>query len=109
MKPQDIVLVKFPFSNQSQAKLRPALILSTKGLAGDIIILAITTQKIGKNLHETLLTNNDLTKGTLPKTSFIRTLKIATIERDIIQKTIGQISHKKWTEVQEKLKKILFS
>lgn len=108
MKSQDIVLVSFPFSDQSQIKLRPAIILSTKGIAGDCIILAITTQKLSNIKHEVEINNTNLTKGKLPQKSFIRLAKIATIERKLIKQKVARLNDQKWNEVQKKLQKVLF-
>jgi mRNA interferase MazF len=46
-EPGDIVLVRFPFTDFSSTKKRPALVLSTPGLTarqGDVVVLALTSQ-----------------------------------------------------------------
>jgi len=43
----DVVLVPFPFSNQTDAKKRPAVIISSdayNNISSDIVIMAITSQ-----------------------------------------------------------------
>ena len=50
----------------------------------------------------------DLTIGKIPKTSFIRCSKITTIEKNMAIKKVAQISNKKWKEIQEKTKNLLF-
>ena len=45
----DIVVVPFPFSDLTQAKRRPALVITT--LKGDDIILCQITSQMVKSLH----------------------------------------------------------
>ena len=43
----DIVLVPFPFTNQSQTKKRPAVVISSKAYNSerpDLVIMAVTSQ-----------------------------------------------------------------
>jgi len=45
--PGDIVLMRFPFSDLSTSKQRPALVLSSRRFAarqGDVVVLAMTSQ-----------------------------------------------------------------
>ena len=46
-KPGDVVLVRFPFTDLSSAKKRPALVLSVPAFTarqGDVVVLAMTSQ-----------------------------------------------------------------
>ena len=46
-KPGDIVLVRFPFTDLSAAKQRPALVISPDAYAvrhGDVVVLALTSR-----------------------------------------------------------------
>jgi mRNA interferase MazF len=47
MKKGDIVLVPFPFTDLSQTKLRPAVVLYTEPTNNDVTLCFITSQGIG--------------------------------------------------------------
>lgn len=102
MKKGDIVLVSFPFTDFSAAKIRPALVLSV--CSHDVIIAFISTQ-----LHRREETDVDLlpTKGNrLKKISIVRLTKLATVEKKIILGLLGVVSEHKINEVNDNLKKI---
>ena len=72
----DIVIVPFPFSDLSNFKKRPALVIST--LQGDDLILCqITSQNI-LDEYAIPLSNEDLTSGSLKRKSNIRPNRIFT-------------------------------
>ncbi len=102
----NIVLVSFPFSNLSSLKTRPALVVSNGYFHGqDTILCAITSQTSKRN--EVSLANDDLVKGRLPVTSYVRVGKIMTIAKSLIKKIVAKISAEKMKEVAEALAKIL--
>ena len=85
----DIVFVRFPFSDLSQYKLRPALVLA-KMEREDCILCQITS----KNYHNEktiMLQQNCFVSGSLIKTSFIKPAKLFTANRSIIEKNIAHI------------------
>jgi mRNA interferase MazF len=58
-----VVLVSFPFSDLSQAKLRPAVMLATVG-RGDWILCQVTSNPYGDSLAVTL-TDDSFDVGSL--------------------------------------------
>ena len=101
-----IVLVPFPFTDLTSAKLRPALVI----YEGDVILVFISS-KIPSELSEAdiLITKNHSgfkTAG-LKVDSVIRLDKIATVLKDLILGEIGEINKELRKEVNLKLKKIL--
>ena len=88
-KPLDIILVKFSFTNQSQRKRRPAVIISSvsyNNAGKDVIALAITSQPQG---NDSLIVH--WIKTGLNKPSWIKPL-IATFENSIIIKKLGELT-----------------
>ena len=89
----DVVLVPFPFSNQTDAKKRPAVIISSdayNNISSDIVIMAITSQTektIG--IGECLI--HDWRDAGLLKPSAIKPA-ISTIEQTLVLKKLGKIS-----------------
>jgi mRNA interferase MazF len=58
----DVVVVPFPFSDLTQAKRRPALVIST--LEGDDVILCQITSQYIKDNYAVWLTDDDFQTGT---------------------------------------------
>ena len=96
-----IVLLRFPFADGINYKRRPALLL--KDLEdGDIIICRITS-KIYKSKYDIFL--DDWLKFGLKLPSVIRTHKLATLEKDMIETVMGKIDK----DVMNKVKMLYIS
>ncbi len=101
----DVVIVPFPFSDLSQAKRRPALVVSK--LAGDDLILCqITSQAISDN-YAIAVTNVDFASGGLNLNSNIRPNRLFTADTGIIIYKAGQLKAEKLKEVINKIIEIL--
>ena len=101
----DIVVAYFPFSDLSDAKKRPALVLA--GLRGnDVILCQITSQTVRDN-DAVMLEQADFVAGGLRQTSNIRPNRLFTAEESIILYRAGTISAQKLAEVQQQLIAIL--
>ena len=93
----DIVVVPFPFSNLTQSKRRPALVIANLH-GNDIILCQITSQNVS-DTYSISLTDNDLQAGSLKKASNIRPNRIFTADNRIILYKIGGIKKTKMEEV----------
>lgn len=101
----DVVVVPFPFSDLTQAKRRPALVLAV--LEGDDLILCqITSQQI-KDRYAITLNVPDFKTGTLKQKSNIRPNRIFTVDRHIILYKAGHLRPEKIEEVINQVEKIL--
>ena len=85
----DIVFVLFPFSDLSQQKLRPALVLADVK-RGDYILCQITSQPY-HDQRVIQLGQNSFTRGQLIKTSYIRPAKLFTANISIIAKVVAHL------------------
>lgn len=89
----DVVLVPFPFTDQSGAKKRPAVIASSSGYnAGrrDLIIMAITSQvRTPLGFGEALVA--DWQAAGLIKPSVLKPV-VTTIEQGLVVRTLGALS-----------------
>ena len=88
----EVVLIPVPFTDLSATKKRPVLIISNdkyNTADQDIIVAAVTSNLIQKGVS---LTNDDLTQGTLPKPSIIRSDKVYTLNQRIVVKKIGRVA-----------------
>ena len=102
----DVVVIPFPFSDLSDLKKRPALIVAD--LKGDDVVLCQITTAIRIDSYAISLTNEDFEEGSLPANeSFIRTNKIFTADISLILYKRGSLKSKKIHEVEQKLIEML--
>lgn len=103
----DVVVVPWTFSDLTEAKRRPALVIAN--LTGeDVILCQITSQKI-RDHYAIILLNSDFQEGGLNQTSNIRPNRLFTADRRIILYKAGQIKSEKLDEVIIKIVEILQS
>ncbi len=82
-----IVLIPFPFSDLSQAKLRPALVLADAG-RNDWILCQITSNPYS-DVRAVILKDDDFERGSLELTSFARPGKLFTGSSRLIVAEVG--------------------
>jgi mRNA interferase MazF len=104
----DVVLLPFPFSNQSAAKRRPAVVISSddhNSFAPDVIVSAITSRVEGlASLGENLLV--DWQTAGLIKPSALKAA-ISSIEQRMIIKKLGRLSLRDLKVLDEGLRELL--
>ena len=88
----DLLLVPFPFTDLSAAKRRPVLALTAADRFGDFIALPVTSRP--QIDHSIALTAADLTEGSLPAASWIRTNRIVTLNSSLVVKSVGRVSER---------------
>ena len=104
----DVILVPFPFSDQTTTKKRPAVIISSdtyNNISQDIFIMAITSQirnPIG--IGEFLI--GDWQSAGLLKSSAVKSA-ISTIEQRLVMKILGRFSPKDLSPLEKALKELL--
>ncbi|MEY2857092.1 MAG: hypothetical protein RLZZ74_1404 [Cyanobacteriota bacterium] len=101
----DVVIVPFPFSDLSQAKRRPALVVAK--LTGDDLILCQITSQLMSDNYAVALENEDFSSGGLNKNSNIRPNRLFTADQRIILYRAGQLKTEKLEEVVNKIIEIL--
>ena len=85
-----LVVLPFPFSDLSSVKRRPVLLLTVPDSLGDFLAMAVTSQ--AGHPESLALNQPDMRAGTLPKSSWIRTDKVVSLNRALVAKEIGQVS-----------------
>lgn len=93
----DIVVTKFPFSDLSNTKRRPALVLAEAEF-GDLILCQITSKTYSSQIAVPLGTNH-FSSGGLPISSYVRPDKLFTAGTSIIEDTAGKLHRTKLDEV----------
>ena len=101
----DVVVVPFPFSDLTQSKRRPALVLAE--LEGDDRILCQITSHRVKDTYAVELGHNDFEDGGLRQMSNIRPNRIFTADTHIIFYRAGHVKSEKLHEVIDKILEIL--
>jgi mRNA interferase MazF len=84
-----VVLVRFPFSDLSKTKLRPAVVLADVG-RNDRILCQVTSKPYG-DAGAIKLEGADFAKGSLRVTSYARPGKLFTANRDLIASEVGAL------------------
>lgn len=101
----DVVVVPFPFSDLSQSKRRPALVIAS--LEADDIILCQITSKLIRDDFAIVLNDKDFETGGLIKTSNVRPNRIFTADTHIVLYRIGHLKQNKLNQIIEKVMEII--
>lgn len=104
----DVVLVPFPFTDQSTAKQRPGVIVSSSAYhraRRDLILMAITSQVRGSGAFGEVIVQ-DWQAAKLLKPSAIKPV-IATLEQALVIKTLGRLSSRDQQMLKEAMTKIV--
>ena len=103
----EVVAVNFPFSDFSEQKRRPALVLASL-LGDDVILCQITTvsRSDGYSIH---LSELDFAQGRLRQESFIRPNHIFTADSKILERSVGRVNLAKMQEVLDAVVRIIQS
>jgi len=100
-----VIVLNFPFSDLSQTKRRPALVLAA--LRGDDLILCQITSQALEDDYSIRLDASDFVSGRLIQSSRIRPNRLFTADSGIVLYPAGRISAGKLKEATDKLASIL--
>lgn len=106
---RDLLIVPFPFSDQSGRKVRPVVVLSNNQFNGnseDVVVLGVTSN-VKREKYAVGLTNKDLESGNLITACMIKVENILRLEKGLVVKKIGKISEKKLKEIHSVLDTII--
>ena len=104
----DIVLVPFPFTDQTTTKKRPAIVVSSNAYnqnRPDIVIMAVTSQIHGSGYFGDIRIQ-DWKQAGLLKQSVIKPI-LTTVEKGLVIKKLGSIEDNDRTALSEGLQIIL--
>ena len=104
----DVVLVPFPFTDQTATKKRPAVVVSSDAYnksKRDVLLMAITSQLSGyARFGEVVLA--DWKAAGLLKASTIKPI-LTTIEKSLIIRTLGKLTEPDLSALKDALKIVL--
>lgn len=103
----DIVIVPFPFTDQTDSKPRPALVISNSKVnqTRDIILAQITSTL--RNDEFSITIEDALVTKSLRKDCEIRCNKIFTAEKSLVTGKISSIKAERYTEIYGKIVSLL--
>ena len=91
------MLVHFPFSDLSQTKLRPSVILADGG-RNDWVLCQNTSKSYGDS-RAVILTTDDFGTGSLHSVSYVRPGKLFSANRELIQREVAKLKDESLTRV----------
>lgn len=92
-----VILVRFPFSDLSQTKLRPAVVLADAG-RGDLILCQVTSKPYG-DIRAIKLEDSSFSTGSLRVLSYARPGKLFTANRDLILSEVATLQSQSLKQV----------
>ena len=101
----DVVVLPFPFSDLSEAKRRPAMVLAEAD-ATAVILCQITSQTV-RDSDAIGVETADFQSGSLRKPSNVRPNRVFTADSRIVLYRAGRLDDAKTTQVVDKLVEIL--
>jgi len=106
---RDLLLIPFPFSDQSGKKVRPVVVISNNEFnrtSEDILIVGVTSN-ISKDRYTILLSQNSLEEGILNDPCCIKAENLLKIDKKLVLKKIGKINTATLEQVVQILESIL--
>jgi mRNA interferase MazF len=98
-RPGELVLLAFPFTGGTAMKRRPALVLLDAG-DEDIIVARVTSQPV---LSQFDVTIEDWRGACLLLPSIVRLHKLATLEKRLVERRLGELASDDWARVRSTL------
>jgi mRNA interferase MazF len=92
-------MVRFPFSDLTASKLRPAVVLADAG-RGDWILCQITSKSYG-DPRAIQLTGADFASGSLQLASYVRPGKLFTAHASLVAGEVGRLRTEKSSAIRD--------
>ena len=93
----DVVLTPLPFTDLSEIKVRPAVIVADVGTQ-DWVLCQITSKAPARDRH-VLIAPTDMRTGRLRRRSWVRPDRLYTLNESVFRRTIGRLSAAKHAEI----------
>ncbi|MFA6268853.1 MAG: type II toxin-antitoxin system PemK/MazF family toxin [archaeon] len=102
----DIVIFPFPYTDLSNTKMRPCLVLSNE-MKEDILLCQITSKNSAKDDFAVELKKSETDSGSLMIDSYIRTNMLFTANKQQIVRVACKLRKQKYVEVVNKIIKLV--
>jgi mRNA interferase MazF len=100
-----VVIVRFPFSDLTVSKLRPAIVVADAG-RGDWILCQVTSQPYGDPGAVTL-DSSDFERGALRVTSYARPGKLFTAHASLVAGRVADLRPGKFRNIREAIVRMI--
>jgi mRNA interferase MazF len=104
-KQRDIILIPFPYTDLTETKQRPAIIVSNNNYndtLDDVVVCAVTS-KFQRDEFCIELLDKDLDYGNLPEVSFVKAHKLLTIHKSKIIKKYSRVKEDYFSTIQDRI------
>ena len=98
----EIVLIAFPFADTSEARRRPALVLIDTG-DEDIVVARVTSQPLRTSFDVRIM---EWQEAGLLLRSVVRLDKLATLDKRLVDRTLGTLVPNDWERVKAALQRL---
>ena len=98
-------MAPFPYTDLSQAIIRPALVLASAGM-DDWIICQITSSPQAR-IRDIAINASDMQSGRLAPGSHVRPERLITMSGSIFRRTVGRVTDAKQAEVRDAVRALL--
>jgi len=111
MKAGDVALVRFPFTDLAATKKRPALVLAVTSRSARyrLITIAMITSQVESLALEGDVTLSDWSRAGLLHPSLLRLAKVATLDGELVERTIGRLSPADRTSARDAFRRVFAS
>lgn len=108
-KKGDIVLVNFPFTDLSQTKLRPAILLSANEPLNEFTLCFVSSQNINKLTPEEFAihqTDPEFPLTGLKTASKIRVSRLITLQQQLLVRRLGSLGAQQMLQLNALMRKV---
>lgn len=106
---QDIVWIRFPFSDLQDSEFHPVLVLSNNSYNKnnhDIFVCPVTSRLEVKEFS-VLIDSSNLSRGKMPLKSRIRADKVSSVEKSMVEKSFAKLDDKTYDAVVDEINKLI--
>jgi mRNA interferase MazF len=100
-----VVLIPFPFSDLSNSKLRPAVVIAE--VDHDDWILCQVTSQTYSDPQAIKISDDSLQQGSLQRISYVRPGKLFTAHSSLIRRRVSQLKPEVLKQIVDKIKNLI--
>jgi mRNA interferase MazF len=98
----EIVLLSFPFADAAGVRRRPALVLVDTG-DEDVVVARVTSQPLRGTFDVEIIAWQ---QAGLLLPSVVRIAKVATLEKRLVERSLGRLAADDWARVREVVQRL---